>query len=85
MAEKQVWSDWQGPRISPKLILGDGLCAAAAWQCVLAIQRLRQKRESAAIVSVVGCNQQAIGAYFTQTWSVWWGMAGSYPSNQVSQ
>jgi len=67
MAEKQVWSDWQGPRISPKLILGDGLCAAAAWQCVLAIQRLRQKRESAAIVSVVGCNQQAIGAYFTQT------------------
>ena len=35
-AELAAWGDWTGPRISPKRILGEGLMAAAAWQCVSA-------------------------------------------------
>jgi hypothetical protein len=35
-AERAAWSDWTGPRVSPKRILGEGLMAAAAWQCVVA-------------------------------------------------
>ena len=63
-AEAAAWCDWSGTRISPKTILGEGLMAAASWQCVVAIDALRQKQYAAASVSVVGCNQQAIGARF---------------------
>ena len=64
-AEVEAWKDWSGARISPKTILGEGLMAAAAWQCVSAIDAIREKRYDAANVSVVGCNQQAIGTQFT--------------------
>jgi len=50
--------------LSPKVVLGEGLAAASAWQCVAAIDALRQQRFSAASISVVGCNEQAIGAHF---------------------
>ncbi|HZQ46558.1 MAG TPA: beta-ketoacyl synthase N-terminal-like domain-containing protein [Verrucomicrobiae bacterium] len=63
-AEAAAWRDWSGARISPKVLLGEGLMAAAAWQCVVAIDALKQNRHTAASVSVVGCNQQAIGAHF---------------------
>jgi 3-oxoacyl-(acyl-carrier-protein) synthase len=63
-AETTAWSDWSGPRISPKLILGEGLAAGSAWQCVAAVQALQQQQARSGIVSVVGCNQQAIGAEF---------------------
>jgi 3-oxoacyl-(acyl-carrier-protein) synthase len=63
-AETDAWRDWNGYRISPKKILGEGLMAAAAWQCVTAIDALAQNHCIAANVSVVGCNQQAIGAHF---------------------
>lgn len=63
-AEAAAWRDWPGGRLSPKRILGEGLMASSAWQCVAALDALRQSRYSAAIVSVVGCNQQAIGAQF---------------------
>lgn len=63
-AELAAWRDWQGPRVSPKVVLGEGLMAAAAWQCVAAIDALQHNRYAAANVSVVGCNQQAIGARF---------------------
>jgi hypothetical protein len=62
--ELAAWSDWHGARLSPKVILGEGLAAASAWQCVAAVDALRQRRCAAASVSVVGCNQQAIGARF---------------------
>jgi hypothetical protein len=65
-AEAEAWRDWRGARVSPKTILGEGLMAAAAWQCVVAIDALKQKRYPAANVSVVGCNQQAIGAHFVR-------------------
>jgi len=63
-AEADAWQDWRAARISPKTILGEGLMAAAAWQCVVAIDALNQCGYTAANVSVVGCNQQAIGAHF---------------------
>jgi len=63
-AEVKAWGSWPGAQISPKSILGEGLMAAAAWQTVAAVDAIRQGRSSRAVVSVVGCNQQAIGARF---------------------
>lgn len=63
-AESAAWQEWCGTRVSPKTLLGEGLMAASAWQCVVAIDGLRRKGYTAASVSVVGCNQQAIGAHF---------------------
>jgi 3-oxoacyl-(acyl-carrier-protein) synthase len=63
-AEAQAWRDWSSARISPKKVLGEGLMAAAAWQCVAAVDALAQKKCAGASVSIVGCNQQAIGAHF---------------------
>jgi 3-oxoacyl-(acyl-carrier-protein) synthase len=65
-AETAAWRDWSSPRISPKSILGEGLMAAAAWQCVLAVDALRRNDYIASSVSVVGCNQQALGAHFVK-------------------
>jgi len=63
-AELAAWRDWTGPRVSPKRILGEGLMAAAAWQCVAACDAVAGGRFAAANVSLVGSNQQAIGARF---------------------
>ena len=63
-AELEAWRDWPGPRVSPKRVLGEGLAAASAWQCVAALDALCQGQHPAASVSVVGCNEQAIGAHF---------------------
>jgi 3-oxoacyl-(acyl-carrier-protein) synthase len=66
-AEIEAWKDWSGERVSPKNIFGEGLMAAAAWQCVAAIDALQQNHYKIANVSTVGCNQQAIGAEFIST------------------
>lgn len=63
-AERAAWHDWAGARLSPKRTLGEGLTAAAAWQCVAALDRMTLGHYEAANISVVGCNQQAIGARF---------------------
>jgi hypothetical protein len=63
-AEVIAWKAWPGTRLSPKKILGEGLMAAAAWQCVAAADALQHGHAEAALVSVAGCNQQAIGARF---------------------
>jgi hypothetical protein len=64
-AELNAWSGWPGPQLAPKLVLGEGLAASSAWQCVAAADAISQGRHSTALVSVVGCNQQAIGAQFS--------------------
>jgi 3-oxoacyl-(acyl-carrier-protein) synthase len=64
-AELAAWRDWTGPRVSPKRIFGEGLMAAAAWQCVAACDAVANRRFAAANVSLVGSNQQAMGARFT--------------------
>jgi hypothetical protein len=63
-AEKLAWGNWTGARLSPRTILGEAFVASAAWQCVAACEAIRQKEFAAANVSVVGANQQAIGARF---------------------
>jgi 3-oxoacyl-(acyl-carrier-protein) synthase len=63
-AEEQAWNGWSGQRLSPKKIVGEGLMAAAAWQCVLAYDVLQSGGTNEALVSVAGCNQQVIGAQF---------------------
>ena len=63
-AERAAWKDWNSSRVSPKQILGEGLMAAAAWQCVAACDAVAEKKFAAANVSLVGSNQQAIGARF---------------------
>lgn len=63
-AENLAWQDWPGSRVAPKTILGEAFLASAAWQCVAACAALARGRFSAANVSVVGANQQAIGARF---------------------
>ena len=65
-AERAAWRDWTGPRLSPKRILGEGLMAAGAWQCVAACDGVATGRFAGGHVSLVGSNQQAIGARFVQ-------------------
>jgi 3-oxoacyl-(acyl-carrier-protein) synthase len=65
-AERAAWRDWTNSRISPKRIFGEGLMAAAAWQCVVACDAVAEKKYAAACVSLVGSNQQAIGARFVR-------------------
>ena len=66
VSERAAWRDWTGPRVSPKRILGEGLMAAAAWQCVAACDAVATGRFAAASVSLVGSNHQAIGARFAR-------------------
>jgi hypothetical protein len=62
--EQAAWADWTGPRLGIKRLFGEGLMAAAAWQCVAAGDAVATRQFPAAAVSLVGCNQQAIGARF---------------------
>jgi hypothetical protein len=59
-----VWPDWPGRRLSPKTIVGESFTASSAWQCVIACDEIREQHCPCASVSVVGSNQQAIGARF---------------------
>ncbi|MGA2030158.1 MAG: beta-ketoacyl synthase N-terminal-like domain-containing protein [Verrucomicrobiota bacterium] len=63
-AENSAWHGWTGVQLAPKSILGEAFVAAAAWQCVTACDAIALGEFSAANVSVVGVNQQAIGARF---------------------
>jgi hypothetical protein len=59
--ETEVWSDWIGPRLAPKRVLGEGLMAAAAWQVVAAVDALASKNANEALVSIAGFHQHALG------------------------
>ncbi len=65
--ESKIWRDWTGPRMSPKRFLGEGLSAGSAWQVVAAVNALRLGVAKRAFISVVGLNEQAIGAVFSKT------------------
>jgi hypothetical protein len=64
-AERSALAGIANPRVSPKNIFGEGMMAAAAWQCVAACDAVAQKRFPSASVSLVGTSQQAIGARFS--------------------
>jgi hypothetical protein len=61
-----TWNDWTGPRLSPKTLLGEGMMASAGWQCVAAVDAIRQGAAKSAVVSISGCLQQAVGASFAR-------------------
>lgn len=63
-AERAAFADWPGPCVSPKKIFGEGMIAATAWQCAAACDAVAEKKFASASVSLVGSNQQAIGARF---------------------
>jgi 3-Oxoacyl-[acyl-carrier-protein (ACP)] synthase III len=65
-AEGAAWRDHSGARTSPRIILGEGFAAASAWQCVVAVDGVARGHHPAAVVSIAGANQQAIGARFIQ-------------------
>jgi 3-oxoacyl-(acyl-carrier-protein) synthase len=60
-AETLAWSDWSGPRWSPKRVLGESMGAACALQVVAAAEALKSGALKQAVVSSVGSNQQAAG------------------------
>jgi 3-oxoacyl-(acyl-carrier-protein) synthase len=68
-AEEEAWDGWSGARLSPKLVCGDGLMAAAAWQTVVAVEALSRGDYEVANLSIVGHNQQAIAAQFVRAGS----------------
>jgi hypothetical protein len=63
-AENLAWRNWPGSRLAPKAVLGEAFAASVAWQCVGACEAIARGQFSAVNVSVVGANQQAIGARF---------------------
>jgi 3-oxoacyl-(acyl-carrier-protein) synthase len=65
-AEQAAWEDWPGEHVSVKNTLGESLMAAAAWQCVAAVDALSQNAYDSATVSVPGTNQQAIAVQFVR-------------------
>jgi hypothetical protein len=64
--ENRIWQNWPARRIAPKRILGEGLTAATAWQCVAGIQQLAEQQTGNCLISVAGSNQQVIGAWFSK-------------------
>ncbi len=61
-AEAAAWSEWEGPRISVKTLLGEGLAAGSAWQCLAALELLESSPATRVWVPVIGMNQQAVAA-----------------------
>ncbi|MGA3268209.1 MAG: beta-ketoacyl synthase N-terminal-like domain-containing protein [Verrucomicrobiota bacterium] len=57
-----IWGDWAGRRLALKGIFGEAFTALAAWQCVAAGDAVRRRKFKAANVSIIGADQQAIGA-----------------------
>ena len=59
-------SDWCGKRVSPSLLLGDGIGAAAAWRSVAAVAELQSGSATAdwSLVSAVGDDEQAGAVLF---------------------
>lgn len=64
--ERESWRDWTGPRLSPRRVLGEGLMASAAWQCVAAADWLARGRHRRAVVQVSGINEHVMWAGFEQ-------------------
>jgi 3-oxoacyl-(acyl-carrier-protein) synthase len=58
-ATARAWAHWTGPRLSPAPILGHGLSAAGAWQCVAACHGVLAGTAAEAIVATTGINQRA--------------------------
>jgi hypothetical protein len=62
--ERTAWADWSGARWQPKAVLGEALTATSAWQCVAVCDAIQRGEFAAGNVSILGADQQAIGARF---------------------
>ncbi|MCB1133495.1 MAG: hypothetical protein KDN05_20420 [Verrucomicrobiae bacterium] len=62
--ETAAWTGWQGPRWSPRAVLGETMGASAALQVVAAVEHLARGGCGRAVVATSGWNQQAAGAVF---------------------
>lgn len=62
--ERDAWMESPARRIAPKILLGESFIASAGWQGALAYDLLSRNECAAATLSVVGFDQQAIGARF---------------------
>lgn len=60
-AETTAWTDWAGPRWSPRLALGEGMGVSSALQTAAAAAALFNGDFQQAAVTAVGGNQQAAG------------------------
>lgn len=63
-AERETWQSWPGPVVTPQSVVGVAFNAGSAWQAVVACDAIRRGVAPAAVVSVAGVNQQAVGARF---------------------
>jgi 3-oxoacyl-(acyl-carrier-protein) synthase len=59
--ETLAWQNWNGPRWSPKILLGEAMGASSALQIVAAAEALKSGHFRSAIVTASGANQQAAG------------------------
>ncbi len=59
--ETDAWSDWKGPRWSPRRITGEAMGASLPLQVVAAAEAIKAGITDRAIVTAVGGNQQAGG------------------------
>ena len=61
LPETTAWAGWQGPRWSPRTILGEGMGVSAALQIVAAVDALKSRTFRQAAVTTTGANQHAAG------------------------
>lgn len=59
--ETAAWAAWEGPRWSPRKVLGEGMGVSAALQVVAAVRALESGEFERAVVTATGANQQAAG------------------------
>ncbi len=65
-AEASAWSGVDAELRLTKPVMGEAFSAGAAWQCVAAIDALRQMDSIHALVTVPGLHREAIGACFSR-------------------
>ncbi len=61
--ERAVWADWPGPRRSPRRVMGEGLMASAAWQCVAAADAVSHGAHRA-VTLISGINEHVMWTGF---------------------
>ena len=59
--ETEAWQDWQGPRWSPRTVLGEAMGVSSAFQIVAAAEALKSQQFHKVVVTATGANQQAAG------------------------
>lgn len=64
--ETSAWSDWQGPRWSPRKFLGEAMGVSSGFQIIAATEAIRVGEFPRVAVTATGANQQAAGLILGQ-------------------